>query len=72
LVNTLNGTVEQIKKLRVDKAGTNDVIERLTEGIQNLILTATQVVTEKVSIVIKQMPTYIANNSAPSFRQTGR
>jgi hypothetical protein len=41
LVNTLNGTVEQTKKLRINKAGKNDVIKKLTKGIQKLVLNTT-------------------------------
>jgi hypothetical protein len=47
-------------------------MEKLTEGMSKLVLTATQAVTEKVTIAIRQMPTYITDNSAPSSRQIGK
>jgi hypothetical protein len=72
LVNTLNETVKLTKKSKVKKAGTNDVIEKLTKGMSKLILTATQTVTEKVTTAIRQMPTYTTNNSTPSSGQTGK
>jgi hypothetical protein len=39
--------------------------------MSKLVLTAIQAVTEKVTIIIRQIPIYITNNSAPSFRQIG-
>jgi hypothetical protein len=42
-----------IKKLRVERADANDVMEKLIKGMQNLVLTATQVIIEKVSTAIR-------------------
>jgi hypothetical protein len=72
LVNTLNGTVEQIKKSRVNRIGENDIMEKLTESMSKLILTATQAVTKKVTTAIKQIPIYVAEDFAPFSRQTGK
>jgi phenylpyruvate tautomerase PptA (4-oxalocrotonate tautomerase family) len=46
-------------------------MEKLIKDISKLVLTATQAVTEKVTIAIRQMPTYITNDSTLSFGQTG-
>jgi hypothetical protein len=40
LVNTLNGIVKLIKKLRIKRAGANDVMEKLIESMSKLVLTA--------------------------------
>jgi uncharacterized coiled-coil DUF342 family protein len=72
LVNTLNETVKQTKKLKINRTGRNDMIEKLTKNISKLILTATQAITEKITTAIRQMPIYIAKNSAPSSKQTDR
>jgi hypothetical protein len=47
------------------------MIEKLTKGMSKLVLTATQAVTEKVTTAIKQMPTYITNNSVSFSEQIG-
>jgi hypothetical protein len=47
-------------------------MEKLTKGISKLILITTQAVTEKVTIVIRQIPTYITKNSVPFSKQTDR
>jgi soluble cytochrome b562 len=72
LINTLDKIIKQTKKLRIDKTGKNDVIEKFTKDMSKLILTATQAITEKVTIAIRQMPIYIANNFTPSSKQTGK
>jgi ribosomal protein L7Ae-like RNA K-turn-binding protein len=41
LVNTLNRTIKLTKKLRIERAGINDVIKKLTESILKLVLIAT-------------------------------
>jgi hypothetical protein len=41
LVNTLNRTVKQTKKSKIDKTGKNDIIKKLTKNMSKLILTAT-------------------------------
>jgi hypothetical protein len=72
LVNTLNKTVKQTKKLRVNKTDKNDVMEKLTKNMSKLILTATQAVTKKVTTAIRQIPTYAIKDFAPFSRQTGK
>jgi phenylpyruvate tautomerase PptA (4-oxalocrotonate tautomerase family) len=64
--------VKLTKKLKIERADANDIIKKLIKGISKLVLTATQAVTEKVTITIRQMPTYIINNFAPFSKQTGR
>jgi hypothetical protein len=72
LINTLNKTVKQTKKLKVNKTGRNDIMEKLIKGMSKLVLTATQTITKKVTTAIRQIPTYAINNSAPSSKQTGK
>jgi hypothetical protein len=64
-VNTLNRTVKLTKKLKIKKTGANDIIEKLIKGMSKLVLTATQAVTKKVTIAIRQIPTYITSDFAP-------
>jgi hypothetical protein len=64
LVNTLDRIVKLIKKLRIKRAGVNDVMEKLIKSMSKLVLTATQAVMEKVTIVIRQMPIYACWNLA--------
>jgi hypothetical protein len=47
-------------------------MEKFIKGMSKLVLTAIQAVTEKVTIIIKQMPIYIVNNFAPFSEQIGR
>jgi hypothetical protein len=47
-------------------------MEKLTKDMSKLVLTATQAVTEKVTTAIRQIPTYITKDSAPSSEQTGK
>jgi hypothetical protein len=47
------------------------MIEKLIKDMSKLVLIATQAVTEKVTIVIRQIPTYIINNFTPFSGQTG-
>jgi phenylpyruvate tautomerase PptA (4-oxalocrotonate tautomerase family) len=63
--------VKQTKKSRIDRTDKNNIMEKLIKGMSKLVLTATQAVTEKVTIIIRQMPIYIINDSAPFSRQTG-
>jgi uncharacterized coiled-coil DUF342 family protein len=72
LVNMLNETVKQTKKLRINRTDKNDMMEKLTESISKLVLTATQAITEKVTTIIRQIPTYIINNFAPFSEQIGK
>jgi hypothetical protein len=72
LINTLNKIVKLTKRLRINRTGKNDIIEKLTKGMSKLILTATQAVTEKVPTAIRQMPIYITNNFISFSEQTGR
>jgi hypothetical protein len=71
-MDTLDRIIKLIKKLRIKKADANDIMEKLTKGMSKLVLTTTQAVTEKVTIAIRQMPTYIISNFTPSSKQTGR
>jgi hypothetical protein len=64
--------VKLTKKLRIERAGANDMIEKLIKGMSKLVLTATQAVTEKVTTTIRQMPIYAADDSALFSRQTGK
>jgi hypothetical protein len=45
-------------------------MEKLIKGMSKLVLIATQAVTEKVTIIIRQMPIYAANDFILSFKQT--
>jgi hypothetical protein len=72
LINTLNKTVKQTKKLRINRISKNDIIEKLIKNMSKLVLITTQAVTEKVTITIKQIPTYTINNSAPFSEQIDR
>jgi hypothetical protein len=47
-------------------------MKKLIKSMSKLILITTQAVTEKVTTAIRQIPTYITNNFAPSSRQTGK
>jgi hypothetical protein len=44
------------------------MIEKLIKGMSTLVLIATQAVTEKVTIIIRQMPIYAVNNFIPFFK----
>jgi hypothetical protein len=46
-------------------------MEKLIKSMLKLVLTATQAVTEKIIITIRQIPIYITSDFAPSFKQTG-
>jgi hypothetical protein len=71
LINTLNKTVKQIKKSKVDKVNGKDVINKLTKNMQKLILNATQIITKKISATIRQMPTYVTDNFSLFSKQAG-
>jgi ribosomal protein L7Ae-like RNA K-turn-binding protein len=64
-MNTLNRIIKQIKKLKINKIGKNNVMKKLTKGMSKLVLTATQTVTEKVTTAIRQISIYITKDSAP-------
>jgi uncharacterized coiled-coil DUF342 family protein len=68
LVDTLDKIVKLIKKLKIKRAGANDMIEKLIKGMSKLVLIATQAVTEKITTAIRQMPIYIISNSIPSSK----
>jgi hypothetical protein len=53
LINTLDKTVKQTKKSRVNKTGENDIIEKLIKNMSKLVLTATQTVTKKITTAIR-------------------
>jgi hypothetical protein len=48
------------------------MIEKLIKSMSKLILTATQTVTEKITIAIRQIPTYIIKDFTPFSGQIGR
>jgi hypothetical protein len=64
--------VKQTKKSRVNKTGKNDMIEKLIKDMSKLVLIATQAVTEKITIAIRQILIYAVSDSAPFFKQTDK